>query len=48
MLAYKLARSGKKILLLERGVYLTREKDNWSSKAVFIDHKYKPKGNLEG
>ena len=27
-LAYKLAPSGKKILLLERGVYLPREKDN--------------------
>lgn len=42
-LAYKLAPSGKQILLLERGGYLPREKDNWSSKAVFIDHKYKAK-----
>ncbi|MBA5867757.1 MAG: FAD-binding protein [Nitrospira sp. CR1.3] len=42
-LAYKLAPSGKKILLLERGGYLPREKDNWSSKAVFIDNKYKAK-----
>ena len=40
-LAYKLAPSGKKILLLERGGYLPREKDNWSSKTVFIDNKYK-------
>jgi choline dehydrogenase-like flavoprotein len=40
-LAYKLAASGKKILLLERGGYLPREKDNWSSKTVFIDNKYK-------
>ncbi|MDF2460506.1 MAG: putative glucose-methanol-choline oxidoreductase [Nitrospira sp.] len=42
-LAYKLAPSGKKILLLERGGYLPREKDNWSSKTVFIDNKYKAK-----
>jgi choline dehydrogenase-like flavoprotein len=40
-LAYKLAPSGKNILLLERGGYLPREKDNWSSKSVFIDSKYK-------
>ena len=40
-LAYKLAPSGKKILLLERGGYLPREKDNWSSKTVFIDNKYR-------
>jgi choline dehydrogenase-like flavoprotein len=42
-LAYKLAPLGKKILLLERGGYLPREKDNWSSKSVFIDNKYKAK-----
>ena len=42
-LAYKLAPSGKKILLLERGGYLPREKDNGSSKTVFIDNKYKAK-----
>jgi choline dehydrogenase-like flavoprotein len=42
-LAYKLAPSGKKILFLERGGYLPREKDNWSSKTVFIDNKYKAK-----
>ena len=42
-LAYKLAPSGKKILLLERGGYLPREKDNWSSRTVFIDNKYKAK-----
>jgi choline dehydrogenase-like flavoprotein len=40
-LTYKLATSGKKILLLERGGYLPREKDNRSSKKVFIDNKYK-------
>lgn len=42
-LAYKLAPSGKKILLLERGGYLPREKDNWSSRAVFAENKYKAK-----
>lgn len=40
-LAYKLAPSGKRILLLERGDYLPREKDNWSSRAVFVESKYK-------
>jgi choline dehydrogenase-like flavoprotein len=39
-LAHKLAPPGKNILLLERGGYLPREKDNWSSKTVFIDNKY--------
>ena len=40
-LAYHLAPSGKRILLLERGGYLPREKDNWDSRAVFIDSKYR-------
>lgn len=30
-LAYGLAPSGKKILLLERGNYVPREKDNWDT-----------------
>ncbi len=42
-LAYKLAPSGKKILLLERGGYLPREKDNWNSRTVFIENRYKAK-----
>ncbi len=42
-LAYHLAPSGKRILLLERGGYLPREKDNWDSGAVFIENKYKAK-----
>jgi choline dehydrogenase-like flavoprotein len=42
-LAYKLAPSGKNILLLERGGYLHREKDNWNSKTVFIENRYKAK-----
>ena len=31
-LAYRLAPSGKRILLLERGDYVPREKDNWSTR----------------
>src|SRR5258708_1077403 len=39
-LAYHLAPSGKRILLLERGDYVRREKDNWSSRAVNVVGKY--------
>jgi choline dehydrogenase-like flavoprotein len=39
-LAYHLAPSGKRILLLERGDYVRREKDNWSSRAVNVEAKY--------
>ena len=42
-LAHHLAPSGKRILLLERGGYLPREKDNWSSKAVFVESRYRAK-----
>jgi choline dehydrogenase-like flavoprotein len=42
-LAYHLAPSGKRILLLERGEYLPREKDNWNSRAVFLESKYRAK-----
>src|SRR3989475_545274 len=42
-LAYKLAPSGKRILLLERGDYVAREKDNWDSRAVNVDGKYQTK-----
>ena len=38
--AAKLAGTGKRVLLLERGGYLPRERDNWDSKAVFGDGKY--------
>jgi choline dehydrogenase-like flavoprotein len=40
-LAYRLAPSGKRILILERGDYLRREPENWDSKAVFVQSKYK-------
>ncbi len=42
-LASKLAPTGKKILLLERGGYVPREKDNWSSAAVNLQGKYNTK-----
>ena len=42
-LAYRLAPSGKKILLIERGPYVRREKDNWNSRAVNAEGKYNTK-----
>ena len=39
-LAYRLAPSGKKILLLERGDFLPREKQNWDTQAVFVQGRY--------
>ena len=39
-LAHRLAPSGKKILVLERGGFLPKEKDNWNTTAVFRDGKY--------
>ena len=35
-----MAETGKRVLLLERGDFLPRERDNWSSRAVFGDAKY--------
>jgi len=42
-LAYRLAPSGKRILILERGDYVPREKDNWSTRAVNVLGKYNTK-----
>jgi choline dehydrogenase-like flavoprotein len=42
-LAYALAPLGKRILLLERGDYVRREKDNWNPKAVNVEGKYQTK-----
>lgn len=39
-LVSKLAPAGKKILLLERGDYVPREKENWNSAAVNIEGRY--------
>lgn len=38
--AAKLAETGKRILLLERGGYLPRERANWESKEVFAENRY--------
>jgi len=40
-LAHRLAPTGKRVLLLERGDYLPRERDNWDSTAVFVQGKYR-------
>ena len=40
-LAHRLAPAGKRVLLLERGDYLPRERDNWDSTAVFVKGKYR-------
>src|SRR5262249_53965865 len=42
-LAYKRAPSGKRVLLLERGDYVPREKDNWNPRAVNAEGKYQTK-----
>jgi glycine/D-amino acid oxidase-like deaminating enzyme len=42
-LAYRLAPSGKRILLLERGERVPREQDNWSPRAVNVETKYHPR-----
>jgi choline dehydrogenase-like flavoprotein len=40
-LAYKLAPSGKRILILERGGYIPKEKENWDAKEVFTKGRYR-------
>jgi len=40
-LAQRLAPTGKSILILERGEHLPREAENWDSRAVFIEHRYR-------
>ncbi len=42
-LARKLAPSGKRILLLERGERVPREKENWSTRAVNVEGRYNTK-----
>ena len=42
-LAWSLAPTGKKILLLERGDYVPREKENWSTRAVNLEARYNTK-----
>jgi len=47
-LAQKLASTGKRILLLERGDYLKREPANWDSKTVFVDGMYQTRETWYG
>lgn len=42
-LAAKLAPNGKKILIIERGDYIPKEKENWDTEEVFIKARYKAK-----
>ncbi len=42
-LLHKLKNSGKKILVLERGTFLPREKENWNINSVFKDERYHTK-----
>ncbi len=42
-LAWALASTGKNVLILERGDYVPREKDNWSTRAVNLEGKYNTK-----
>jgi choline dehydrogenase-like flavoprotein len=40
-LAYRLAPTGKRILILERGGHVRREIENWDSREVFVRSRYK-------
>jgi choline dehydrogenase-like flavoprotein len=40
-LAYALASTGKRILLLDRGDYIPREKSNWSPDSIYINGEYR-------
>lgn len=42
-LAHRLALGGKRVLILERGEFLPREKENWSTEAVFLEDRYHTK-----
>ncbi len=47
-LAHRLAPTGKRILILERGGYLPREEANWSARAVFVDGRYQAPESWRG
>ncbi|MGC3957382.1 MAG: GMC family oxidoreductase [Verrucomicrobiota bacterium] len=47
-LLHRLAASGKRILVLERGPFLPREKDNWSYKGSFKYYSSEPMFNKDG
>lgn len=40
-LAQRLAATGKKILILERGEHVPREAENWNAHDVFVKHRYR-------
>ncbi|HET7291756.1 MAG TPA: GMC family oxidoreductase [Vicinamibacteria bacterium] len=42
-LLHRLAPTGKRILVLERGDFVPRERDNWDSRAVNVESKYNTK-----
>ena len=42
-LLHRLADSGKKILVIEKGGYIPKEKENWDTEEVFINGRYKTK-----
>ncbi|HEY9155748.1 MAG TPA: GMC family oxidoreductase [Opitutaceae bacterium] len=42
-LAHRLAEAGKRILILERGTFLPRERENWDTAAVFLENRYHTK-----
>ncbi|RIY02609.1 GMC family oxidoreductase [Aureimonas flava] len=39
-MAWKLAQTGRRILLIERGDYLKRERENWDTREVFAKGRY--------
>jgi choline dehydrogenase-like flavoprotein len=41
-IAYKLAQTGKKILVLERGGFIPKEKENWDPHEVVTKGRYRP------
>ena len=47
-MALELAKTGKRVLLLERGGYLPRERANWESESVFVDGRYQAKETWYG
>lgn len=42
-LAWKLAPTGRRILILERGDFVPREQENWSTRAVNVETRYNTK-----
>ncbi len=42
-MAYKLAKTGKRILIIERGDFIPKEVDNWNPRVVYTEGKYRTK-----